>query len=252
MSTDDREVTGQPPDVEWRTRVELAACYRLVAMHGWDDLIATHISARVPGTDEFLINRLGLTFEEITASNLVRVNLEGKVTDESGAQINPAGFIVHSAIHAVRPDAGCVIHCHTPDGVAVSALAEGLLPLNQTAMLMRHDLAFHDYEGVALDEGERARMSKDLGERNLMLLRNHGTLVVGQSVAEAWMRIYFLERACTMQVRTLAMGRPIAQPDAAAIEATRRVGAGNLIDFAPLTFAASLRRVAREMPGFDT
>ena len=236
---------------EWQARVDLAACYRLIALHGWDDLIATHISARVPGTEDFLINRLGLTFEEITASNLVRVNLAGEVTDGSGAQINPAGFTIHSAIHAAREDVGCVIHCHTDDGVAVSALAEGLLPLNQLSMLIRHDIAFHDYEGVALDPGERARLQADLGERNIMLLRNHGTLVVGRTVAEAYTRIYFLERACTMQVRTLGMGRPLHPASEAAQAATRRLGQGDFMAFAPLTFDAARRRVARAMPGFD-
>lgn len=236
---------------EWQVRVELAAFYRLIALHGWDDLIATHISARVPGTHDFLINRLGLTFEEITASNLVRVDLEGRVTEGGEARINPAGFTIHSALHAVRDDVACVVHCHTPDGVAVSALEDGLLPLNQVAMLIDHDIAFHDYEGVALEHDERARLQADLGTRNMLLLRNHGTLAVGRSVAEAYTRIYFLERACTMQVRTLAMGRAIHAPGAEAVAATRRVGAGDLLGFAPLTFAAAMRRIAREMPGFD-
>src|SRR6185369_2835014 len=177
---------------EWQTRVELAACYRLIALHGWDDLIATHISARVPGTRDFLINRLGLTFEEITASNLVRIDLDGNVTDGSDAPINRAGFTIHSAVHQVREDAGCVIHLHTLDGTAVSALEDGLLPLNQIAMLAHGDIAFHEYEGVAFDLAERERLQADLGQSNLMLLRNHGTLAVGRTVGEAYTRMYTL------------------------------------------------------------
>ncbi|CAN5308261.1 class II aldolase/adducin family protein [soil metagenome] len=238
-------------DAEWQVRVDLAACYRLVALNGWDDFIATHISARVPGThDEFLINRLGLTFDEITASNLVRIDADGVVTDGSDARVNPAGFTIHSAVHQVREDAGCVIHLHTMDGMAVSALEEGLLPLNQTAMLAAADIAFHDYEGVALDLDERGRLQRDLGDHNMMLLRNHGTLVLGQSVGEAYTRIYTLERACTVQVRTLGMGRPLRNADPAVIARTGEMGR-DFSGYAAVAWPAGLRRAQRYSPGFD-
>jgi ribulose-5-phosphate 4-epimerase/fuculose-1-phosphate aldolase len=196
------EVSG-----EQAIRRDLAAAYRLVALHGWDDLIFTHISARIPGPEHhFLINPYGYTFDEITASSLVKVGMDGHAVDGSDAMVNPAGFTIHSAVHEVREDAGCVIHVHTPDGTAVATSREGLKPLNQTAQLVIADLAYHDYEGVALDHDERPRLQADLGTKNLMLLRNHGTLTVGRTVAEAFLRMYFLERACTMQVRTRILG----------------------------------------------
>ena len=199
-------------EAEWNQRVNLAACYRLVALYGWDDLVDTHISARVPGPEHhFLINPYGLMFDEITASSLVKVDLDGNQLTKSDYSINPAGFTIHSAIHEVREDAGCVLHLHTPDGTAVASCMEGLLPLNQTAQLVTHDLAYHDYEGIALDHDERPRLQKDLGSKNHMLLRNHGTLTVGRSVASAFERMYHLERACTMQVRTRMLG-PTAYP----------------------------------------
>jgi len=236
---------------EWQTRVELAACYRLIALHGWDDLIATHISARVPGTRDFLINRLGLTFEEITASNLVRIDLDGNVTDGSDAPINRAGFTIHSAVHQVREDAGCVIHLHTLDGTAVSALEDGLLPLNQIAMLAHGDIAFHEYEGVAFDLAERERLQADLGQSNLMLLRNHGTLAVGRTVGEAYTRMYTLERACSIQVRTLGMNRPLHAADAGVIERTGDLGR-DAASYAAVAWPAALRRAGRLSPGFDS
>ncbi|MBA3053993.1 MAG: class II aldolase/adducin family protein [Sphingomonadales bacterium] len=237
-------------EAEWETRVDLAACYRLIALHGWDDLIATHISARVPGTHDFLINRIGLTFEEITASNLVRVDLDGTVTEGSDARINPAGFTIHSAIHAGRGDVGCVIHCHTSDGVAVSAMEEGLLPLNQIAMLACGNIAYHDYEGVAFNLAERERLQRDLGGAGLMMLRNHGTLTVGASVGEAYMRMYTLERACTIQVRTLAMGRPLRAADPGVIAHTGELGR-DVASYAASGWPAAVRRAARLSPGFD-
>jgi len=192
---------------EQRVRRDLAAAYRLVALFGWDDLIFTHISARVPGPDHhFLINPYGMMFEEITASSLVKIGMDGQPVGDTKWMVNPAGFTIHSAVHEAREDAGCVIHLHTPDGTAVATSREGLQPLNQTAQLVLPDLAYHDYEGVALDHDERPILQRDLGSKNMMLLRNHGTLAVGRSVAEAFMRIYFLERACTMQVRTRIFG----------------------------------------------
>ena len=193
---------------EWKARVDLAAMYRLVALHGWDDMIFTHISHRVPGPDHhFLINPYGMLFEEITASSLVKIDLDGNVIQETEYFINPAGFTIHSAVHAARDDAHVVIHLHTDDGVAVSCQKDGLMPLSQTSMLVRHDLAYHDYEGVALDLGERERLVADLGTKNAMLLYNHGTMAVGGTAAEAFMRMFFLERACTMQIRALSAGR---------------------------------------------
>lgn len=207
-----KEVPSSMTEAEWAQRVNLAAAYRLVALYGWDDLVDTHISARVPGPEHhFLINPYGLLFDEITASSLVKVDLDGNLLSESEYQINPAGFTIHSAIHQAREDAGCVMHLHTADGTAVSSCTDGLLPLNQTAQLVTHDLAYHDYEGIALDHDERPRLQKDLGEKNHMLLRNHGTLTVGRSVASAFERMYHLERACTMQVRTRMLG-PVAYP----------------------------------------
>ena len=207
-----KEVPSNMTEAEWSQRVNLAAAYRLVAMFGWDDLVDTHISARVPGPEHhFLINPYGLLFEEITASSLIKVDLYGNQLSESEYSINPAGFTIHSAIHEVREDAGCVIHLHTIDGVAVSSCADGLLPLNQIAQYVTHDLAYHDYEGVALDHDERPRLQHDLGTRNHMLLRNHGTLTVGRSVASAFERMYHLERACSIQVRTCTLG-PTAYP----------------------------------------
>jgi ribulose-5-phosphate 4-epimerase/fuculose-1-phosphate aldolase len=192
---------------EWKVREDLAACYRLIAHYGWDDMIFTHISARVPGEDEhFLINPYGWMFDEITASSLVKVDHDGHAVLETESLTNPAGFTIHSAVHMARHDAGCVIHLHTLDGTAVSSMRDGLLPLNQTALLVRETLAYHDYEGVALDHDERPRLVADLGAKSTMLLRNHGTLALGSTIAEAFTKIYFLERACSMQVRSLAAG----------------------------------------------
>lgn len=189
-------------------RRDLAACYRLIAMFGWDDLIATHVSVRLPEGNGFLINPFGLLFEEITPANLVKVDMDGTLLAPTPWQVNKAGFAIHSAIHAARHDARCIIHLHTPDGIAVSMLEEGLLPLNQTALVLGDQIAVHDYEGVA-SLGERERLVADLGDRNIMMLRNHGTLAMGASVGEAFTAMYFLETACTIQVRALGMGRPI-------------------------------------------
>lgn len=200
-----QDVKPRVSEAEWQVRVDLAAAYRLIASHGWDDMIYTHISARVPGSDdEFLINPFGMTFEEVTASSLVKINGKGEIVEPSPFPVNPAGFTIHSAVHQVRHDAGCVIHLHTIAGTAVATDPRGLLPLNQTALLVRDDIAYHDFEGVAVDLDERPRLQNDLGDKNIMLLRNHGTLALGETVAEAFMRIYFIERACEMQVATLS------------------------------------------------
>lgn len=208
---------------EWALRVDLAAAYRLVALHGWDDLIFTHLSARVPGPEHhFLINDYTLMFEEITASNLIKIDLNGEPVDGAPGAVNRAGFIIHSAIHSAREDAQAVIHLHTPHGQAVSAMKEGLLPHTQTAMIAHHDVAYHDHEGIADALDERERIVADLGDRNTLILRNHGTLTVGASVAEAFIRMYFLERACEAQVLMLAAGRDaLNDPPAEAVETVK-------------------------------
>lgn len=200
-------------NAELEARVDLACAYRLVAHHGWDDLIFTHLSVRVPGPEHhFLINPYDLGFEEITASNLVKIDLDGRPVGPSDHPVNPAGFTIHSAVHMAREDAACVMHLHTHDGQAVSAMRDGLLPLTQTALGVVGDLAYHEYEGVALDLDERERIVADLGDRHFMILRNHGTLTVGAEVGDAFLRMYFLERACTAQVRALSAGREGVMP----------------------------------------
>jgi len=193
---------------EWKQRVDLAACYRLVAMFGWDDLIFTHISARVPGPEHhFLINPYGMMFSEITASNLVKVDLQGRKVLDSPHDINPAGFTIHSAVHAAREDANCVLHVHSVNGVAVSAQEEGVLPLSQHSIFVLSSLAYHDYEGVALEDDEKLRLVHDLGEKRFLMLRNHGLLTVGGSVAEAFVAMYFFETSCMIQVRAQGGGQ---------------------------------------------
>ena len=192
---------------ERKARVDLVAAYRLVALYGWDDLIFTHLSARVPGPEHhFLINPYDMMFEEITASSLVKIDVDGQPVGVSTHPVNPAGFTIHSAIHMARDDAQAVMHLHTPHGQAVSAMACGLLPHTQTAMIASHDVAYHEYEGIATDLDERERLVADLGARHAMILRNHGTLTVGDSVASCFLRLYFLERACEAQVLMLAAG----------------------------------------------
>ncbi|MFI4987225.1 MAG: class II aldolase/adducin family protein [Alphaproteobacteria bacterium] len=220
-----KPVREQVTAEEWRVRVELAACYRLVAHFGWDDLVYTHISARVPAAKgAFLLNPYGLMFREITASSLVKLDVDGNVLIPTDHGINLAGFTIHSAVQMARPDVGCVIHLHTRDGAAVSAQKEGLLPLTQTAMTARASLAYHDYEGIALDLGERERLVRDLGDKSLMMLRNHGTLACGATVADAFVRMHTLERACEMQVAALAGGRELVIPsDEVQATVTRQV-----------------------------
>lgn len=193
---------------EWEARVDLAAAYRLVALYGWDDLIFTHLSARVPGPEHhFLINPYDMMFEEITASSLVKIDVDGQPVGATDHAVNPAGFTIHSALHMARDDAAAVMHLHTPHGQAVSAMEFGLLPHTQTSMIAGHDIAYHDYEGVATDLEERERLVEDIGDKHAMILRNHGTLAVGDSVASCFLRLYFLERACEAQVLMLSAGR---------------------------------------------
>lgn len=195
------------PEEEWKVRVELAACYRLVAHFGMTDLIFTHISARVPGPDEvFLINPYGTLFNEITASSLVRVDLHGRILEAETAEVNEAGFTIHSAVHGARPDVACVIHTHTVAGMAIAAQEQGLLPLTQHSMRFYNRIGYHDYEGIALDLDERERLVRDLGDHPAMILRNHGLLVAGRTVPEAWTTIYYLEKACQAQLAATAGG----------------------------------------------
>ena len=243
---------GSVSEAEWKTRVDLAALYRLVALHGWDDMIFTHISARVPGPEKhFLINPYGFFFEEMTASLLVKVDLDGTVVGETPHFINPAGFTIHSAIHGARDDAHFVMHLHTDAGVGVAAQAEGLLPIGQNACLIQDQVAYHGYEGLALNLDERERLVTDLGSKRLMILRNHGTLAVGASAAETWAGMWFLERACAQQVAALSAGREniLMVPDEAQAE---NRGAGQGLAFvAGLAWPGALRQLDRRSPGYD-
>ncbi len=199
---------------EWAVRVDLAACYQLVAHFEMSDLIFTHISARIPGThDQFLINPYGLFFDEITASSLVKVDIDGKVLDETDFFINPAGYTIHSAVHGARHDVDCVLHTHTVAGMAISAQKQGLLPLSQHSLMFYNRLAYHGYEGIALNLDERERLVRDLGEESIaMILRNHGLMTVGRSVAEAFRRIFYLEKACQAQIQALSGGAEVIIP----------------------------------------
>lgn len=195
------DVRSQVSDEEWATRVDLAACYRLVARFGWDDLVFTHISARVPGPEHhFLINPYGMFFEEITASSLVKVDQDANKVLDSPYEVNPAGFTIHSAIHGAREDAQCVLHLHTRHGIAVSAQKQGLLPLSQQSIFSLSSIAYHDYEGVALNEDEKPRLVADLGDANNLILRNHGLLTVGKNIPDTFLAMYLLEGSCQIQI----------------------------------------------------
>ena len=237
---------------EWQVRVDLAACYRLVAHFGWDDLIFTHISARVPGPEtHFLINPYGMMFEEITASSLVKIDLGGNKVSDSLYGINPAGFTIHSAVHEARHDAHCVLHLHTTAGVAVSAQKDGLLPISQQSVFPLSALAYHDYEGVALNPEEKPRLVADLGENNFMILRNHGLLTCGETVAEAFLNMYILQRACEVQVMAQGGGKEliaVPAPIVGGIQAASKTvtrGAG-----AQLSWPGLLRKMDRLDPGY--
>ena len=256
MNTDDLNLPSCRDRVspeEWQARVDLAAAYRLVALFKWDDLVFTHISARVPGTeDQFLINPYGLLFEEITASSLVKIDLHGNKIDDSPFPINPAGFTIHSAVHAARHDAQCVLHTHTLNGVAVSAQREGVLPISQQSIFVLASLGYHDYEGVALRDDEKPRLVNDLGRKTYLMLRNHGRLTVGPTIADAFLSMYLFETVCNIQVRALAGGGElvpvpreiIATAGQQSAQATKGLG-GQLV------WPGLLRRLARQMPGHD-
>lgn len=248
-----QSLQGQVSEQEWQARVNLAAAYRLVAMYGWDDLVFTHISARVPGPEHhFLINPYGWLFEEITASSLVKVDLDGKVVMDTPYPINPAGFTIHSAIHAARDDAHCVMHTHSLNGVAVSAQAAGLLPLSQQSTIVLAALGYHDYEGIALRAEEKPRLVADLGQNSFLMLRNHGLLTVGASPADAFLAMYVFEAACTIQVRAQSGSGELVQVDPqilagvqqAAAQVTKGLGG-------ELAWPGLLRKLDRHNPGYD-
>ncbi|RWA52526.1 class II aldolase [Cupriavidus sp. UYMSc13B] len=236
---------------EWRLRLDLAACYRLVALHGWSDLVFTHISARVPGEEHhFLINPYGLMFEEITASNLLKIDAHCNKVLESPYPVNPAGFVIHSAVHQVRTDAQCVLHTHTRCGIAVSAQKAGLLPLSQQATFILGSLAYHDYEGVAMHEAEKPRLQADLGHANHLILRNHGLLTVGRTVADAFLSMYVLEAACQIQIATQAGGELTLVPAEIVRDVAEsvRVQTGGL--GGAFVWPALLRKLDRIDPGY--
>lgn len=254
MSAAERVVTDVRQQVsaeEWATRVDLAACYRLIAHFGWDDLVFTHISARVPGTHDFLINPYGLMFEEVTASNLVRVDLSGNKTLPTPHEINPAGYTIHSAIHEVRDDAGCVLHLHTMAGIAVSAQQQGLLTISQQATLITLSLSYHDYEGLALNPDEKPRLQAHLGNTRHMILRNHGLLTVGRTISDAFVAMYSLQRACEIQLLAQAGGSALINIPQTVLDTvpeymrlvTRGAGTG-------IVWPALLRKMDRLDPGY--
>lgn len=249
---DKTTIRSQVSAEEWQLRTDLAACYRIIAMYGWDDLVFTHVSARVPGPDEhFLINAYGMLFEEMTASSLVKVDLHGNKVLESSHNVNPAGFVIHSAVHEAREDVTCVLHTHTRSGIAVSAQAGGLRPLSQTSLFPYVTLGYHDYEGVALNDDEKPRLVADLGERNALILRNHGLLTVGASIADAFLLMYVLETACQIQLLAQSTGSELVEVpgpivegiSAQAEEVTKGLG-GNLV------WPGLLRKLDRQDPSF--
>lgn len=253
-SGSDADVRAQVSAEEWAVRVDLAAAYRLVALYGWDDLIFTHLSARVPGPEHhFLINPYDMMFEEITASSLVKIDVAGQPVIPTSHPVNPAGFTIHSALHMNCEDAHAVMHLHTPHGQAVSAMEFGLLEHTQTGMIARHDIAYHEYEGIATDLEERERLVQDMGDKHAMILRNHGTLAIGKTVGQCFLRLYFIERACEAQVLMLNAGRenlnnpPQGTPEKVESQ-TPSAGMGMVAD--GLAWPALLRKLDRIDPSF--
>jgi len=252
MNAPQTTVRSQVSEQEWQLRVDLAAVYRLIALYGWDDLVFTHVSARIPGPEHhFLINPYGLMFEEITASSLVKIDMNCKPLLPTPYKVNPAGFVIHSAIHEVREDAGCVLHTHTRAGVAVSAQKRGLLPISQQASIIMSLLAYHDYEGIAVRDDERARLQADLGGAKYMILRNHGLLTVGATMGEAFQAMYSLESACQIQVgaagggaELIEVGQEVLDTVAHAISVQRTALSSAEI------FAALKRKLDRRNPGY--
>ena len=237
---------------EWKLRVDLAAAYRLVSLYGWSDLVFTHISARIPGPEhQFLINPYGLLFEEITASSLIRIDQQANKLHDSPYPVNPAGFTIHSCVHAAREDAGCVMHTHSRAGIAVSAKKEGLLPISQQSTFVLASLAYHDYEGVALRDDEKPRLAADLGDARFLILRNHGLLTVGTSVAEAFLGMYTLENACRIQIDAQSGGSELIHVDPRILVGIAQVLKHVTADQgAQIAWPALLRRLDRELPGY--
>ncbi|MBP6894730.1 MAG: class II aldolase/adducin family protein [Pseudacidovorax sp.] len=245
------EVRRLVSDEEWQLRVDLAACYRLVALYGWSDLVFTHISARIPGPDHhFLINPYGMMFDEITASSLVKVDMDCNKLIDSPYPVNPAGFVIHSCIHAARDDVQCVLHTHSRAGVAVSAQKCGVLPISQQSTFVLASLAHHDYEGVAVRDDEKPRLQQDLGRNNYMLLRNHGLLTVGKTVADAFLHMYTFENACRIQIDAQAGGELVhvnPQIMDGISQVMKKVTTGQ---GANIAWPALLRKLDRESPGY--
>lgn len=238
-------LAGKVSAAEWEARIDLAAAYRLVALYKWDDLVFTHITLRVPDAeDQFLINPYGMFFEEITASSLVKIDLAGRKLQDSPFEVNPAGFVIHSAIHAARHDARCVMHTHTLNGVAVSAQRAGLLPISQHSMFTLASLGYHDFEGPALNDDEKPRLVADLGDKSSLILRNHGLLTVGETVADAFVAMYYLEASCAIQVRAQAGGELIPVPKDVLDQAVSRTRQG------PRVWPGLLRRLDRQDPSY--
>ncbi len=251
-------LTPNMSEAEWQMRVDLAACYRLVDLYGWSDLLGTHLSARVPDADDqFLINPFGLMFDEMTASALVKVDEDGNELSESEYGINPAGFVIHSAVHMALPEVICVMHTHTAAGVGVATQKDGLLPLTQQALAVLAETGYHDYEGIAFDMDERERLARDLGDNKVLFLRNHGILTVGNSVAEAFMWMYRAERACRFQLAFQQAGAtPIEIPqDIQDVTFERNRQANSKDGYRPIgvrEWPALLRKLDRENPGYDS
>ncbi|HRO59944.1 MAG TPA: class II aldolase/adducin family protein [Burkholderiaceae bacterium] len=256
MNAPQKSMREQVSAEEWRLRVDLAACYRAVAMHGWDDLVFTHVSARIPGPEHhFLINPYGMMFEEITASSLVKVDMACRPLHATDYPVNPAGFVIHSAIHAAREDVVCVLHTHTAAGVAVAAQKDGLLPISQQASVAMMSLSYHDYEGIAVRDDEKVRLQQDLGTSTCMILRNHGLLTVGHTVADAFLAMFTLERACQIQVLAqsggaalLPIGGEVMAGVRKAVQVQEAVAGGS---GGALVWPALLRKLARTNPGYD-
>ena len=238
---------------EWQLRCDLAACYRLVAAYGWSDLVFTHVTARIPGPEHhFLINPYGLMFDEITASSLVKVDQDCNKLSDSPFPVNPAGFVIHSAIHQVRDDAGCVLHTHSRAGVAVSAQQGGVLPISQQSTFVLSSLAYHEYEGVALRDEEKPRLQADLGRANYLMLRNHGLLTVGKTIPDAFLHMYTFENTCRIQIDAQAGGplvhvNPNILSGIAGVMKTATAGMG-----AALAWPALLRKLERMDPSYKT
>jgi ribulose-5-phosphate 4-epimerase/fuculose-1-phosphate aldolase len=253
MNAPSKGLRAQVSAEEWQLRVDLAACYRLIALYGWDDMVFTHVSVRIPGPEHhFLINPYGLMFEEITASSLVKVDMACRPLLPTPYPVNPAGFVIHSTIHAAREDVVCVLHTHTTAGVGVSAQKGGLLPISQQASVVLNSLGYHDYEGIAVHDDERPRLARDLASNTCMILRNHGLLTVGRTVADAFLNMYTLENACRAQIAAQAGGAELTMVEAKVITAnvaavtvaTKGAGGG-------IAWPALLRKLQRVNPGYD-